>query len=259
MRHAFNTGIAALAVAVVATGAAAAADLAVPAPVPVYKAPPPVVSGWGGFYVGAHGGYGWGNTSVEVPALPPILQSFHAQLWNLDAHPQGGLFGGHAGYNWQFGSFVAGVEGDYSAADLYTSGSSGMYTFFNCPPCSIDHGALTRSAKFDALASGRVRLGYTVLPNLLAYGTGGAGWSHTVFGGTASDDVAGTVVSADGATKFGWVAGAGLEYKLWDHVLVRAEYLHYDFGNITYNVPQFGIVNTSNTVDIVRGGVSYKF
>jgi opacity protein-like surface antigen len=260
MRQGFRTGIAGLAASALAAGAAGAADLAVQAP--VYKAPPPPVSSWAGFYVGGHGGYAWDSTAANAPTLPQSLQQDNAQLGNLDAHPKGGIFGGQAGYNWQFGSIVAGVEGDYSAADLSTSGPSGTYSFTFCDPfCNPAQGTLTRSVKFDELASGRIRLGYTVLPDLLAYGTGGAGWSHSTFGGTASDISlpGGTIAVADGATKFGWVAGAGLEYKLWDHVLVRAEYLHYDFGNITYNLPLFGAVNTSSTVDVIRSGLSYKF
>jgi outer membrane immunogenic protein len=260
MRHRFSTGIAVFAAAAFAAGAAGAADLAVKEP--VYKAPPPAVSGWGGFYIGAHGGFAWDSTSVSVPALPQSLQQDNAQLVNLDAHPRGGIFGGQAGYNWQFGSIVTGVEGDYSAANLSTSGPSGTYSFIWCNPfCNPAQGALTRSVKFDELASGRVRLGYTVLPDLLAYGTAGVGWSHSAFGGTASDISlpGGTLAVATGARKFGWVAGTGLEYKLWNHVLVRAEYLHYDFGDITYNLPMFGVINTSSTVDVVRGGLSYKF
>jgi opacity protein-like surface antigen len=250
----WNAGLAVLIAA--ETGVAGAADLAVQAP--VYKASPVILSDWAGFYVGVHGGYAWDHTSVDPPMLPTILQSDNAVLGNLDASPKGGLVGGHAGYNWQFGSVVAGVEGDYSAADLKTTGFAGSYSFiYTCGgPCP---GVLTRSVNVDQLASARIRLGYTVLPNLLAYGTGGPGWSHSSFGGSASDVYIGTVsVSAD-ASKFGWVVGAGLEYKLWDHVLVRAEYLHYDFGDITYNVPQLGNVNTSTSVDVARGGVSYKF
>jgi opacity protein-like surface antigen len=86
-----------------------------------------------------------------------------------------------------------------------------------------------------------------VLPNLLAYGTGGAGFGHTTISHPGSPD--------EGISQFGWVAGAGLEYKLLTKWIVRAEYLHYDFDKTSsYSFP--GI---SETVDVVRGGVSYKF
>ena len=57
------------------------------------------------------------------------------------------------------------------------------------------------------------------------------------------------------ANQFGSVAGAGLEYKLIEHVLLRAEYLHYDFAKTTF-AP---VDNVKETVDVVRAGLSYKF
>jgi outer membrane immunogenic protein len=67
------------------------------------------------------------------------------------------------------------------------------------------------------------------------------------------------VVTA-GFDQFGWTAGAGLEYKFGAHWIARAEYLHYDFGPVyfqNYPAAAFGVVK--DTVDAVRGGVSYKF
>jgi opacity protein-like surface antigen len=51
--------------------------------------------------------------------------------------------------------------------------------------------------------------------------------------------------------------GAGLEYKLVDHLLLRAEYLHYDLGKT--EAPNVVGDNVKETVDVVRGGLSYKF
>jgi outer membrane immunogenic protein len=96
------------------------------------------------------------------------------------------------------------------------------------------------------LASARARLGYVFFPNLLAYGTAGAGWGHTEL------SVPGATLAA--INQFGWVAGAGLEYKLVDHFILRAEYLHYDFQKTSIPLDNF-----SETVDVVRVGLSYKF
>jgi outer membrane immunogenic protein len=66
-------------------------------------------------------------------------------------------------------------------------------------------------------------------------------------------------------SEFGWVAGAGIEYKLLDHWLLRAEYLHYDFGKVQNLVNSINLTTAIDTftarttVDAVRGGVSYKF
>jgi outer membrane immunogenic protein len=35
---------------------------------------------------------------------------------------------------------------------------------------------------------------------------------------------------SDSQTRTGWVAGGGVEYAAWDHVTLKLEYLHADFG-----------------------------
>jgi outer membrane immunogenic protein len=194
------------------SGAAGAADLAVKAP--VYKAPPPIIiSNWAGFYIGFNGGGGWGKDTFGV--------SQH----NLST--SGGVFGGQAGYNWQFGSWVVGVEGDFDGASISKTDAFGF------------------NQKTDELASARARLGYSVLPNLLAYGTAGYAYGHTTI-----DQGVGSV------NQNGWAAGGGLEYKVWGPLIARGEYLHYGFGSANLPAVQD---NLKESVDVVRGGLSYKF
>ena len=214
MRCDFLFGIGLLASVAAGAGSAIAADLPVRPPPPV-AASPAFVPDWVGFYVGIHGGGGWGHTTFDVNPV-------------LNATTSGGLIGGHAGYNWQYGSVVAGLEADFDGADIKKT-------------------VLGIEEKTNELASVRARLGYVFFPNLLAYGTAGTGWGHT-----SLTDAAGASIAVN---QFGWVAGAGLEYKLVDHVLLRAEYLHYDFGKTTFDA----FDNVKETVDVVRGGLSYKF
>jgi len=55
------------------------------------------------------------------------------------------------------------------------------------------------------------------------------------------------------ANQFGSVAGAGLEYKLIEHVLLRAEYLHYDFAQTTFApVDQFAAGQEQMTREIIK-------
>lgn len=249
----FWGGLGLFAAVVAGAGAAGAADLAVKAP--VYKAAPVMLSDWAGFYLGVHGGYGWGHTSIDTPAFIDYFDD--ATFGPLNASPKGGVFGGHAGYNWQYGAVVTGLEVDFSGADIKTSGVVGTFPVF----CDCDRpgtGTVSRSVKFDELASARARLGYVVLPNLLAYGTAGLGWGHSEITGTVTVPNSSASLSAD-ANNFGWVAGAGLEYKLWGGFIARAEYLHYDFAKTTYSFPVVGGVSAASTVDVARGGLSYKF
>jgi outer membrane immunogenic protein len=214
----FWCGAAVLASIAAGAGSANAADLAVKAP--VYKAPV-ILSDWAGLYVGLAGGYGFGDMSFDAAPV-------------LNGKPKGGLFGGYAGYNWQYGSWVLGVESDFSGADLTATPVPGV------------------SEKTNELASSRARVGYIVLPSLLAYGTAGAGYGHSEISVPAGR---GGGVAAVDINQFGWVAGAGLEYKVWGNFIARAEYLHYDFNKTSV----WPSVNVSETVDVVRGGVSYKF
>ena len=55
----------------------------------------PIAFNWSGFYVGAHGGWGWGNGGFS----------------------DGFVVGGQLGVNWQFNNFVLGAEGDGSFVD----------------------------------------------------------------------------------------------------------------------------------------------
>jgi outer membrane immunogenic protein len=228
MGRKFWGGLGLLASILAGAGAAEAADLAVQAP--MYKAPPVILSDWSGFYIGLNGGYGWGDTSFD-----------HSYLGN--AKPKGGMFGGQAGYNWQYGKVVTGVEVDFDGADVKDTNTS-------------PRGFFSRTTKFDELATARARLGYAVLPDLLAYGTGGVAWGHStltksIFFGEFSED--------SNANNFGWAAGAGLEYHLGHGFIARAEYLHYDFAKSTYSFDFFRNANASTTIDAFRGGLSYKF
>lgn len=219
--------ISVLACVVATSGAANAADVRLPAP--PYKAPPVIIYDWAGFYVGAAGGFGFGATSFDA-----VFTNFVGVSDN--AKPRGGIYGGFVGYNWQFGSVVAGVEADFSGADLRATSN----TFIQ---------------KTDELASARARLGYVLVPSLLAYATGGGGWGHTTLTTTQNTTIPGTSSSI---SPFGWVAGGGLEYRIFGPVIARGEYLHYGLQNKTFNFP-VPAPNVSESVDIVRGGLSYKF
>ena len=225
-------------------GPALAADLAVKAP----ALAGPLPSQWSGFYLGIHGGYGWGHDSTDADFSPFPTPS--------DPSPKGGVFGGQAGYNWQYGSVVAGLEVDFSGADLTDSKSSSIvFKGEERLPVTITS---TLSSKIDYFGSARARAGFLLTPDWLLYGTAGLGWAHDSI--TASISATnGVVTESESATAFsnhfGWTAGAGLEYKLWQNLLLRAEYLHYGFGTVTYG----DVVNNKLSIDVVRAGLSYKF
>jgi outer membrane immunogenic protein len=239
--------LAALLVSTCLSAPAFAADLPVKAPP---RAAAPAVADWTGFYLGIHGGYGWGDTSVKDFDLGVI--GFH------DPEPKGGLFGGQAGYNWQRGNFVGGFEIDYSFASLKDSQSVDFYI-----RCLFD-GTLNLEKKIDALASARARAGFLIGPDLYLYGTGGIGWARTK-GSLSACEEGDCLTLSSAENHFGWVAGAGGEYRLWQNVSLGVTYLHYDFGttNNVYTLDRLPFVNvgvkSDLTVDVVRGALNFRF
>jgi outer membrane immunogenic protein len=226
-------------------GAAQAADMPL-------KAPPraaPYYSDWTGFYVFGFGGYSWGRISPDDFGIEEVFGTgFH------NPKPKGGVFGFGGGYNWQYGTWVGGVEVDYGFSDEKETQSVPL----------IDEEATSASlhSKIDALGSARLRVGYLFTPNLLAYGTAGLGWGRSKLSLSKcfGDDGCDTFTAK--SNLFGWVAGGGLEWKLpgFDHVRIRGEYLHFDFGSTGYSFQSDGgTFNFKTTDDVARGALIWSF
>jgi outer membrane immunogenic protein len=205
----------------IASAPAMAADLGA---APYTKAPAAAIAinNWTGFYIGAMGGYAQENSS-GIGTL------------------KGGFAGGTAGYNWQTGNFVLGIEADAAWADIGTT--------VGVPPLV----ALTATIRDTGTVRGRI--GYAV-NQVLFYGTGGYAWADTRVGVT----VLGLTV-ADTRLLSGWTAGAGVEVMFAPKWSVKAEYLYKSFGSQTYFT---GIVPggvTTGTLNLHSGqvGVNYHF
>jgi outer membrane immunogenic protein len=240
------------------TAAATAADV----PVPLAKAPPALASSWAGFYLGLHGGYGWRDSdfSEQISAIP---------LVRIDGiRSKGGVFGAQAGYNWQFGRAVTGFEFDLSGADIRGSNSASA-PFFLGPAVTQTQ---VRDDKVKYIGTARGRVGWSPTDTILLYGTAGLAWERYDRTNTASLTGVGPPTTSFNRTpfdRFGWVAGAGVEAKLFGpHWIGRIEYLHYDFGRAensqTFNAtglpaPPTLTIGGNQTIDVVRAAVSYKF
>src|SRR5687768_6937204 len=114
-----NTKLALLTSALALTFAsnALAADMRYPAPrraAPVYSPPPAPYFSWTGFYIGAQGGYAWGESEETYHGhLNPALSS-RRHTYDID----GGVAGGVIGYNWAMGGFILGIEGEGNWANI---------------------------------------------------------------------------------------------------------------------------------------------
>jgi outer membrane immunogenic protein len=234
--------------------------------------PAAAVWSWTGFYIGGHGGYGWGSDPFNrfLALTSPSFQAVSPPIVLKGVDSKGFVGGFQAGANWQAGSVVGGMEIDLSGGDFKGFGSVSGLTQIGG---SL---AATQTDKFDMLGSARGRLGYLVWPSVLLYGTGGLAWTRLEQSVTTTESStffpAFTTITTMPSWRFGWVAGAGGEARLWNtNWLARLEYLHYDFGNsgnltatFTAGTAIDSIVASTTwsrhlTADVVRAGVDYKF
>lgn len=195
-----------------------------------YKAPAytaPAYANWSGFYVGINAGYGFGKSNWT-----------NALATTGDFDVKGAMAGGTVGYNFQTGSWVWGLEGDFDW--------SGMKGTVGAPTCVPDC-----ETKNSWLGTARARLGYAGWNNLMPYITGGA-----AFGDIKATQGA----TAFTKTKIGYTAGVGLEYAFLGNWSTKVEYLYADLGKSTCDVATCGIETEAKfKANLVRVGLNYRF
>jgi predicted porin len=159
-----------------AAGTAFAGDLTAPVIETPVVAPAPIVSNdWTGFYTGLQLGYG----------------DVSSDSGTLDG--DNGLYGLHAGYDYDFGDYVIGAELDYDEADIDLGGGAGT---------------------LDSITRLKFKGGYD-MGNTLLYATAGAAQADTSFG-----DETGPFI------------GVGMNYMVTERYTVGAELLHHTFDDV---------------------------
>jgi outer membrane immunogenic protein len=191
------------------TASAEAADLSYGQRAPYTVNQPLNAYSWAGPYIGGNLGYAWGSVS------------------NSPVKPSGFVGGVQAGYNFQSGPWVFGVEGDIQATGA--DDTFAPWKFAN--------------PWFGTL---RGRAGYT-FSNVMFYGTAGLAFGELraqTFGWTESH------------TSAGWTIGAGAEVGFAPNWSAKLEYLYIDLST-----SQFAITGVSNgySASVVRAGVNYHF
>ena len=154
-----------------------AADMVVKAPPsPAYTAP----YNWSGLYLGANIGGAFSSATANVAGT----------IWDPGATEFIGGF--QAGYNWQFGHFLVGVEGNFD------------WAVFGRPniPLSTPLGPVRASATQNWISTLAGRFGITS-DKWLYYGKVGAGWAED----RASLSLPNGTSWSGSSTSGGWVAG----------------------------------------------------
>ena len=223
--------------------------------------PPPVVYNWTGFYLGGNVGVSAGyDPLTQTSAFPPGPIS----VINQSSHDPFGAIGGvQAGYNWQSGSMVLGVEGDFQFSGQTSDPTCLTFCDFNFQnPSNIQFDSVKQSIGWFATLRGRV--GYAAGPALF-YLTAGAAVADIKtdystsqfarFAGTASD------------TKTGLAVGGGIEGALYGNWTAKIEYLYLDYGSISDSfsytagggAPVVSVVAGSVHDHTARLGLNYRF
>jgi outer membrane immunogenic protein len=191
---------------------------------------------------------------------------------SLRARSTGVTGGAQAGYNWQVGSLVTGLEADIQSSGI--KGSARATPALAATGLPATGGPLILSEqKLSWFGTVRGRLGVTVTPELLLYGTGGLAYGHV----DASANTRFPVIinnpdnqypASVSEPKVGWTAGAGAEWMFARNWSAKLEYLYVDLGsesaiaNSTSNLvdPKFKVGYTWHTREnIARVGVNYHF
>jgi outer membrane immunogenic protein len=241
--------------------AAAAADMPVkakPAAAPPYQ--------WTGCYVGLNGGVGAGSSNFTTGVDPGtyLAAGDAAEVTNDgagSANNSNFLGGAQAGCNWQTGTIVAGLEGDFD----YFPSHSAFYNDTNVLPVAGVPFVIGQSLKSDYFDSIRPRLGIGADRNF-AYLTGGAAFTKANYTEGYSDGAGGVGIATGSRFLTGWTAGVGWEHAWTDHWTFRFEYLYAAFpttsanGVITGPGGSNALHGSANlALQILRAGVNYKF
>ena len=221
------------------------ADLGMP---PIKATLPPSPFTWTGCYAGGQAGGGFGQKDLnDTVGIVSALTGFTSANLNVSGY----MLGGQIGCDYQFApNWVAGIEGAASGGNI--GASTGVAT----PTLPGD--SATFKATTDLLTSVTARVGYA-WDRWLLYAKGGAAWAgdrYSVF------DVLGTYDFEGLETRFGWTAGAGVEWALWQDWSLKLEYDYYGFGtrSVTFidNVSgTIGPLDIKQNIQVIKLGVNF--
>jgi outer membrane immunogenic protein len=232
---------------------------------------------WSGFYVGLNAGGAWTDSNPTTATIAPPAGYFAttspgaiAIAGNQNINRSGFTGGVTAGYNWQAGAAVLGIETDFNYFGFKGSSSgTGIY-----PCCAPTGFTVNTSESADWLWTLRGRLGFLATPAFLLYGTGGLAVANVRASYLFTDTFATANESASlSTTRYGWTAGVGGEYALMNGWSIKAEYLYVDLGRastVSNNLHLGGafpsplpLQTWTHTVNlhsnIGRVGINYKF
>src|SRR3984885_14693759 len=273
-------GVAVVALMALGTVVAQAADLPTrkEAPAPIFV-PPPFT--WTGFYIGLNAGGIWPSGSRNATLFDPNAATDGSFInagfpGGLGSQSAGFIGGGQAGYNWQTGAFVLGVETDFDGSTLSKSFNNIGSPFvgpFATGPLAGDFLTINGKNSLTWLGTTRARLGFVATPDnrLMIYATGGVAYGGGNSQFSVFDNTTGSFFSGNpSSSRVGWTIGGGAEYAITNNITIKGEYLYADLGSSKFTTTENvaaatffpGVVASGKigwNASIFRAGVNYKF
>jgi opacity protein-like surface antigen len=213
-------------------------------------APLPVAAyNWTGFYLGPSLGADWGYTNWTFVSNGATTYPRFAGI----------LPGGQVGYNYQYGKWVFGVEGDAGWTNAHGARACPNNDFFSC------------EINVNSLYTVTGRVGYVWPDRVLWYAKGGLAIGEVKAQGRCNTDSQPTLfisfppgcpVQGTTRTDAGWTIGGGSELALTDNWSVKAETSYFNLGTGNYT---FGSLAPSSGANIGRSGwistigLNYRF
>jgi len=253
--------------------------------------PPAPAYNWTGFYVGGNIGYGWGHASTDFAFAQDNTGGQFDTLNANDSNRLNGVIGGvPAGYNWQMGMFVYGIEADWQTTSQRGSDTFASSIFVPDLGFNGNSGSnpvtISSSEELQWFGTVRGRVGTPIADHFLIYATGGLAYGKIDLNGSVTPGNPDPVIQNnhpavwyDSTIKVGWTIGAGLEGQISGNWTWKFEYLYLDLGKVTANaalpagncygtggvcngpLPNAGggTVSSRITDNIPRVGLNYQF
>jgi len=246
------------------------------------KAPPPspTTHNWTGFYGGYNVGAAFGSYDARTTATPggtylvaPADIAAVNAAGGQSIRPIGFTGGVQAGYNWQSGHWLLGIETDLDFVHLNGAANGPAVPYAVGTPFGANEFSIHSDANIDWLYTLRPRVGYAQ-----------NNWLFYVTGGLALTSLQGNFVYADGVTPLGaslflqsarlaaltagYTFGAGVEVALTGRLSVKAEVLDVRFPDglasqtsapVLFGVQQSFRQSLGLHADLARVGLNYRF
>jgi opacity protein-like surface antigen len=242
-------------------------EFPIAAKLPIYKATPVSAPySWTGLYVGGFLGADRGWSHEDWQGVGGI--------GDIGPKPQGAIGGGQVGYNYQIGTWLIGIEGDFGATN--TKGSTACTDLSN----PFGNGSLwnmTCSAEANWIATIAGRLG-AVWDRTLYYVKGGAAFAHETFSANCNlgplngsslvdfdcfspnlNNLSPLNVINAADTRVGETFGVGTEFALTRNWSAKAEWDYTNFGSRSLVASDGTIINAGMSLNEVKIGANYHF